>query len=124
MRALAPLLAARACLWGCPSPRPAPRPLPALEGICEPGIAACEARVDADLCWAAMACVDAREVGELCVTRLRACEALAAVDLAEQAAYRARAEERVRELESQRWLWGAVGVALGAVVVGLAVGIR
>jgi hypothetical protein len=97
--------------------------MPALDGICEPGIASCEVRVDADVCAAALACVDARELGQLCHARLRACEALAVVDVGEQTTLRAVAEARVEVLEGQRWVWGAVGVALGAVVVGLAVGL-
>jgi hypothetical protein len=45
------------------------------------------------------------------------------VDVGEQTTLRAVAEARVEVLEGQRWVWGAVGVALGAVVVGLAVGL-
>lgn len=109
---------------GCPRPvRLPPPPLPALDGICEPWIVACEAGPRDDLCGAAMACVDAREVGQLCVAQLRACESLAAVDVGEQAAYRAAAEARVGELEDQRWWWGAGGVAVGALLAGLLAGL-
>jgi hypothetical protein len=109
---------------GCPRPpAPAPLPIPSLDGLCEPHVAACEARVDRDVCAAAMSCVDAQEVGSLCYARLKACEAMAAVDVGEQAAYRAKAEARVGELETQRWYWGLAGTALGALLAGLLAGL-
>jgi hypothetical protein len=99
-----------------------PQPLPALDGICEHGVKACEAAPSEALCGAALACVDAREVGQLCHVRLRECEALAAVDVAEQAALRAAAEARVGELEEQRWWWGVGGLIVGGLAAGLIAG--
>jgi hypothetical protein len=109
---------------GCPRPpAPAPLPIPSLDGICDGAVGACDARVNRDTCEAAMSCVDAQEAGKLCYSRLKACEALAAVDVGEQAAYRAAAEARMGELEDQRWWWGAGGVAVGALLAGLLAGL-
>ena len=90
--------------------------LPIQPGVCTPTIEACETREDEDLCHAAITCYTLMGKGMKCEARLKAAEELCAIDAAER-------EAEVYSLKQQRWIWGIVGLAAGALVTGLTVGL-
>ncbi|MFH2079035.1 MAG: hypothetical protein ABIJ73_10025 [Pseudomonadota bacterium] len=130
-------LIARALLAGCQSaltPRPAlpdiPRPQDALLAACDragpgqvelPAVAlVCDRRGMLD---AHGAVVDLWLAAETYRAELARERTHGAADRAVGAGQLASRDARIGQLESQRWIWGAVGVGVGALLAGLIAGL-
>ncbi len=121
-------------LAGCPDPRPDPGPAPVgdaeLARLCSSCLAACEAIPGDEGCACADDCAWAQHAARVARADLRQLQSVSAADSGEltrrlQEAHQETqaALQEVDDLRGERWIWGAVGVALGAVVVGLVVGL-
>jgi len=128
------ILCLAVALAACPAPRPDPGPAPVadaeLDRLCSTCLAACEALPGDEGCACADDCAWAQHAARVARADLRQLQATAAADSGEltrrlQEAHQETqaALQEVDDLRGERWIWGAVGVALGAVVVGLVVGL-
>lgn len=132
------LLLLGASLLGLAACRTQPRPDPGppavadteLARLCSSCLAACEALPGDEGCQCAEDCAWARHAATVARADLRALQATSAADAGEltrrlQLAHQETqaALEEVDDLRGERWIWGAVGLAAGAVIVGLVVGL-
>lgn len=115
-------------------PRPDPGPPPVADAelgrLCSSCLAACEALPGDEGCQCAEDCAWARHAAVVARADLRQCQGMAAADSGEltqrlQLAHQETqaALDEADDLRGERWIWGAVGVAAGAVIVGLLVGL-
>lgn len=66
------------------------------------------------------ACIDDWESARVGEVELRRCREMAGVDRAEMQGTVDILRDTVEQLRAQRWVWGAIGVAIGALAAGLA----
>lgn len=87
---------------------------------CEPGEPVrCPADVFRD---GVRACIDDWEAARAGEVELRRCRELASVGEAEMRGTIDILRDTIERLRSQRWIWGAIGVAVGAILAGVVVG--
>lgn len=131
-RSLVRLTASLASIWamaGCCPHRPAMPPPGPSDGTawrsmierCEPGD---PVRCPADVYRVGVAaCIDDWESARAGEVELRRCRELAGVDRAELQGTVDILRDTIERLRSHRWVWGAVGVALGALAAGVIAGV-
>lgn len=126
------MIASLASAWavgGCCRRIPAMPPPGASDGSawrtmidrCEPGEpVTCPADVFAR---GVAACIDDWEAARVGEVELRRCRELAGVDRAEMQGTVDILRDTVERLRGQRWIWGAVGVAIGALAAATAISV-
>jgi len=117
-------------LASCSSTKPVTRSTPTFNAIFDPIRQGCKSAGDGmvicpktAIAAALHGCSDLEDSYKLCMVDLAEGRSQSDIDLAEASWQIQTRDSKIHRLEVQRWIWGAVGAAVGAAITVLAVGI-